>query len=255
MVDAKPSTFTVVDFASETADHIPYTKDKTGTPLDRTVSLRDFFKALHILTEVTDLGDDANDEIVIYDNTGAVSKRIKVDNFFKGVQDIFIPAAAMGANTTGGATFANKEWPTNLQNMGEFLFADAAAKKASFVWKMPRNWDFGAITFSVVWRTTATANNVRFTLRAIAYGDGQALDNANWGTAVAITDTANATANVELETADSGNLTVGNTPSSTRRMVLFELQRDPTHVDDTLATDAYVLGVELHITINKKAAA
>lgn len=207
------------------------------------------------MTLTTDVASDSADYMPYIQNSDTTNKRITVDNFFKGVQDVWIPAEAFKANTTTGAAYAQKEWTTNTQNMGEFLFADSGIKKISYTMKMPRNWDASTFTYVVDWRTPATANDVRWTVRAIAYGDAADLDSANWGSEVAVTDTANATANRDLETAESGAVTIGNIPSSTKRLILIEVKRDPANASDTLANDAYFLGIEIRLGINKKSGA
>jgi len=83
MVDVKPSNFTQAAPTSSSADFIPYTLDKTGTPLDRTMSVQQLWNSFNLLTTETNL-DDAADEILIWDNSNSDSRNITIDNRFNG---------------------------------------------------------------------------------------------------------------------------------------------------------------------------
>mgnify|MGYP001585986553 CR=1 FL=1 len=84
MVDVKPSAFTNTAPVSETADFIPYTKNKTVTPLDQTMSIRELFTALNLLTTITSIDSITADYITVYQANGAVSKKIAITDLFKG---------------------------------------------------------------------------------------------------------------------------------------------------------------------------
>ena len=254
MVDVPPSEFTTATPTDQDADFIPFTLDKTGTPLDRTMSLKTFLSLIDLLSDITDVNSDSADLLMVRQDSDGLSKDITIDNFFKGIHDIWIPASSMYVNQTDPPTaLAFEEASTNLQNIAKFPFPDAAKGKISFLWKMPREWDLGPIKFNFIWKTPATTLNVRFTLRAIAYENGEAFDHATWGTAIALIDTAITAAEDILQSGDSEDVTVGNTPSATRRLVLFEIERNPANGDDTLANTADLLGIELLVGVNKKA--
>lgn len=224
-----------------------------GVHVESTIG--NILKVLKDKTVITDL-DDTADKVAVIDDSDSEVKLIDIDDFFKGIHDIWIPAGAIYANATDPPTaLAIEEATTNKQNIAKFAFPDAAKGKISFLWKLPREWDLSTFTFSYIWKTPAATLNVRFTLRAISYENGEAFDHASWGTAVELIDTAITAAEDILESGVSGNVTVGNTPSATRRLVLFEIERDPAHASDTLANTADLLGIELHIGTNKKASA
>lgn len=81
MPDVKPSLFTQASPTDEAADFIPFTLDKTGTPLDRTMSLQQLWNTLALLTLET--APDKADSIVMYDATGAVADQITLENLWK----------------------------------------------------------------------------------------------------------------------------------------------------------------------------
>jgi hypothetical protein len=167
-----------------------------------------------------------------------------------GNRSFFVPAAAMWPSTTSGCTaIAKAETSTNKQNLQTLAFNDTSKQYAEFTVTMPDNWDGSTVTFKVVWTTAATSGNCIWELAARAYGDGNAIDGA-WGSAVAITDTAQATANSVLDTGESGALTIANSPSA-GKTIQFRIDRDAANGSDTMAGDALLIGARIKYGISQ----
>ena len=254
MADIKPSAFTEASPASETADYIPYTKDATGTPLDRRVSLRNFFSSINLLTTITDIDSDSGDYILIYQANGTVAKKISVDNLYKGIYEVYIPASAIYPRKTTApcSALTSTELSTNKVTIQTLDFDTTTQEYAQFRWKLPTQFDGGTITFMVDWTAASGSGGVAWTLAGRAYTDDDALDQAQ-GTAVTVTDTL-ITANDEHQTSESSAVTIAGTPTG-GKTVHFEISRDPANGSDTLGVDAKLLGIRLRIGINKKASA
>lgn len=252
-MSAKPSTFTNTAPTSETADFIPYTLDKTGTPSDKTMSLRQLFTALNLLTTITDIDSDSGDYIAVYQANGTVAKKITVDNYFKGIQDVYIPVSAMWPRTTSGpATLAKTELATNKANIQSLDFDASTIEYAQFIWKLPRQYDGSTITFVPDWTAASGSGDVIWQISARAYANDDALDQAS-GTAQTSTDTL-ITANDQHEGPASSAITIAGSPAG-GQLIIVEVSRKASDAGDTLAVDAKLLGITLRIGVNKKASA
>ncbi|MCP4328434.1 MAG: hypothetical protein GY791_08360 [Alphaproteobacteria bacterium] len=166
-----------------------------------------------------------------------------------GAQTIWVPAAAMSAVATNGAAANTTELASNDVMVVGYDFDAAADEMVQFQVKMPKGWDEGTVTARFVWRHGSTASNfaVDWGIRARAYGDGDALDQA-FGTRVDVADTGGTTNDVYISPA-TGAVTIGGTPGE-GDYVIFEVRRDANDAADTLAIDATLLGVEAIYTID-----
>ena len=217
------------------------------------MSLRELFTSLNLLTTITDIDSDSGDYIAVYQANGTVAKKITVDNLYKGIMDVYIPASAMWPRTTSGcATLAKTELSTNKINIQSLDFDASTAEYAQFIWKLPRQYDGSTITFVPDWTAASGSGDVIWKLSGRAYANDDALDQAQ-GTAQSSTDTL-ITANDQHEGPASSAITLGGSPAG-GQLVLFEVYRDAAAGGDTLGVDAKLLGVTLRIGINKKASA
>lgn len=157
---------------------------------------------------------------------------------------IFVPAAAMVAQTTSGATAATREMTTNKQVLRSMNFADSGADSfAQFQIALPFGWDLGALRFAVRWTGASGSGVVYYGLQAVAASDDDALDVA-WGTAVLVSDTMLTNGDAH-RTAESADVTVGGSPVA-NDIVTFRLYRDGDNASDTFSGTAEVLGVDLY---------
>lgn len=166
-----------------------------------------------------------------------------------GQQTIWVPAAAMTPRTTNGAASGSTELATNDVMVKYLAFDAATSEGAQFGIQMPKGWDEGTLVCQFVWTHPATATNfgVVWGIRAVAFTDDDALDTA-FGSAVEVTDTGGTTSDVYISDETSA-LTVAGSPGA-EEYVVFEVYRDPPEAGDTMAVDAYLIGVKIHYTTN-----
>lgn len=176
--------------------------------------------------------------------TGSTSIRITAAYQAVGTQEVWIPASAMIATTTGGAASFSTELATNDVMISGYDFdAGATEEKVQFSWALPKQWDEGTVTFRAYWTAASGSGTVGWGIRAAARSNDDAMDQA-WGTEQVNIDTL-LTANDVHVSPDSPAITIGGTPAA-GDLCFFEVFRD-TSVD-TLAVDARLLGVVLIIT-------
>lgn len=142
---------------------------------------------------------------------------------------------------TAGA--AGSQVLTAGSNYYNYLAFDKDTKE--YAWAnvpMPVNYNGGTVTARFYWSHPATTTNfgVRWAIAATSMTDAEALNTA-LGTAVGVTDTGGTEATLYVSDATSA-ITIGGSPDD-YHMVHFDVYRYADYVDDTLAVDAYLLGV------------
>lgn len=167
----------------------------------------------------------------------------------QGQHTIWMPAGAMVAQTTNGAAAGSLETTTNDIMVKYFAFDAATAEGVQFGVQMPKSWDEGTVVAQVVWMHPATATNfgVVWDIGGVAFADDDALDTAI-GTVQTATDTGGTTNDVYI-TPETSAITIAGSPAA-EEYVVFRVRRDPANGSDTMAVDAYLLGVKLHYTTN-----
>ena len=168
-----------------------------------------------------------------------------------GVQEWFIPASNFGPRTSNGcAALATLETTTNKVNL-PYLAFDATTQEfaQTIVPRMPKSWNEGTVTAVPVWAHPATTTNfgVVWGVSALALSDDDAADTA-FGTAQTSTDTGGTTSDIYHGPASSA-VTIGNTPAEGDTIVL-QVSRNPSDGSDTMAVDAYFLGLLIRVTTN-----
>lgn len=161
---------------------------------------------------------------------------------------IYIGGGAWTPTTADGAEFVDLDDANGMTRRVPGFAADKD-RSVCLEYPMPSNWDGGTLTAQLFWNAPAAAvagDEIRFTLAAVAVGDGES-PGAALGAAVAITDAAIA-AGVDHESAASGAMTVGGAPAG-GRMVRFLFTRDFDYGGQPLADIVYGLG--LRITYGK----
>jgi hypothetical protein len=164
-----------------------------------------------------------------------------------GKETIWIPAAAMTARTTNGAASGTTEMATN-KNMFRTLDFDTTTQEfAQFEIFLPKSWNLGTVTFRAVWSHAATVTNfgVQWGLQAVARSDADAGDVA-FGTEQVSTDTGGTT-NAIYISPESAAITIAGTPAA-GDTVQFQIKRNPSDANDTLAVDARLHGIQLFFT-------
>jgi hypothetical protein len=164
-----------------------------------------------------------------------------------GQETIWIPAAALTPNTTNGPAASSLESATN-KVMTPYLAFDASTEEfAQFAVQMPKGWNEGTLIFQFVWTHPATVTNfgVVWGIEGVAFANDDALDTA-WGTEVVVADTGGTTSDVYI-TDETAAVTVAGTPGA-EEYVAFRITRVVGNGSDTLAVDAYLIGVKVHYT-------
>lgn len=193
-----------------------------------------------------------NNGIVLFDST--TGKLVKDSGVLLntitpvGLHDVPIMAIAMSPRASSGcASVATLAGAANQPDVPYLAFDASTEEHASFAIPMPYSWDGGTLTFSPIWAHPATATNfgVCWKLRAVAISNDDALA-ATFGTAQSSVDTGGTTSDL-YSGPESNAITVGGTPAS-QDVVFFDVYRDPADGGDTLAVDAYLIGIVLHIT-------
>ena len=253
MPDVKPSAFTQAAPTSVSADFIPYTLDKTGTPLDRTMSLQQLWNSFSLLTLITDVNDDAADSLLVYQNSDTTAKEITVDNFFKGIHDLMIPASALYIPTTEPATgLTATEFGAagHKQTKQTFDFTSTAAdERAQVEFPMYRKWDLASFDVIIVWSHASGTGNVRWGARATCAGDSDPIA-PNFGTGIEA-NTASGTNDDYIYTTLS-SVTPGGTPASAD-ILSIEIYREGSDAGDTFSGTARIHHIILRPNVNKKA--
>jgi hypothetical protein len=166
----------------------------------------------------------------------------------QGKHSIPIMAPAMLPSATGGcAALATLATSANHPDLQSLDFDSTTAEYAQFSIAMPKSWNEGTVTASFIWAHPATATNfgVRWGLQAVAVSDDDTIDVA-YGTAQEVTDTGGTTSDL-YRSAETSAITIAGTPAA-EDTVYFRVYRDPANGGDTLAVDAKLLGVVVHIT-------
>ncbi len=177
----------------------------------------------------------------------SVSSTIMAAGAFSFVIDAsqFIPRT-----TNGCAALATYESTTNKVNI-DYLAFDATTQEfaQAKIARMPKSWNESTITAVPIWMHPATTTNfgVVWGVSALALSDNDAADTA-FGTAQTSTDTGGTTANIYHGPATAA-ITIGNTPAE-GDTVIFQVSRNPSDGSDTMAVDAWLVGLLITITTN-----
>jgi hypothetical protein len=166
-----------------------------------------------------------------------------------GQQTIWVPAAAMTSRTTNGAASGSLETTTNDVMLSYFAFDSTTKEGVQFGIQMPKGWDEGTLIFQFVWTHPAAVTNfgVSWEAAAVALANDDSADTA-FGTLQEIDDTGGTTHDIYISD-ETPAVTVAGTPAA-EEYVMFQITRDPADAGDTLAVDAWLLGVKIHYTID-----
>lgn len=161
-----------------------------------------------------------------------------------GVQDFFIPAAAMKPRITDGcAELAFIEQAASFVNLGVLAFDQTTQEYAQYQTVVPRKWNNGTITVVPHWTAQAGSGTVRWSVNGGVYRNDDALTTA-LGTAQTSDDTLIATNDLHIGPATSA-ITLAGTGQDGNLLVI-QVSRDPAN--DTLTADALLIGISVRFT-------
>lgn len=157
-------------------------------------------------------------------------------------RNVILSAGGALASLQSGATLKAITFATNNVSARVAEFGETGDRYAEWDAVMPDSWDGGTLTAAFTWTTTATANDVEWSIRCRSYGDAEALDQA-WGTAQSVADTAGTASTTRITSATSA-ITCAGTPAG-GELVKFQVFRDSADAQDTMAGSGRLLGVKL----------
>lgn len=202
--------------------------------------------------EIQATGDDTNLDIkLVPKGTGGV-KVGAVPIALTGRQTISIPAGAISPTVSNGCAPLNKaETSSNKVNYNYLAFDAAAIEYGFFDFATPKSYDASTMTFIVHWAHGATTTNfkVAWALQLLSLHDDDGLDSAAYGTAVQVNDTGGTTED-EYFTPESAAVTPSNTVAKQDR-IHARISRVATDgTNDTMAVDAFLLGITIMYSTN-----
>lgn len=192
----------------------------------------------------------ANDDLVaIYDSSASATRKMTLNNLFKGKHTLWIPAGAMVPRGTNGPEEATVDL-TN-QTLRVLKFDASTQESAQFDVAFNKGYDNGTVTAQVYWAHASTTTNfgTAWSIAGVAVSNDDPLD-ASFGSAQTVTDTGGTTTDLYITSASS-NITLGGTPQ-TGDLVRFQIDRVPSNGSDTLAIDAMLLGVKIVYTVSAR---
>lgn len=169
-----------------------------------------------------------------------------------GKHAIPIMAAAMMPRINNGcAALAWLTGATDKPDTPYLAFDASAAEYAEFTLLMPSSWNEGTVTFVPYWTHAATTTNfgVAWSLQAVAISNADGLGGTSYGTEQTSVDTGGTDGTLYIG-PESSAITIAGTPVA-RDLVKFRLGRLPSNGGDTMAVDAYLIGVVLFITTDE----
>jgi hypothetical protein len=154
----------------------------------------------------------------------------------------------MWPSTTNGAQANTKlELGTNDVDVYHLAFDPTTQEFAQATVAMPTDWNAGTVTAVFYWMHPATTTNfgVVWQLEGRAFANDDALDQA-WGTLQEIADTGGTTSDLYISGATPA-ITLAGSPAA-GQLVQFRIGRQPADGSDTMAVDAFLLGVMINYT-------
>jgi len=183
------------------------------------------------------------------DDAGVVTSMVGMGST-SGKHCVPIIAGAMTPKQSAGcAALAYFTGASGQPDVSYLAFDTTTEEHAQFVIPMPKSWNEGVITFQPRWMHPATTTNfgVCWKVRALAVSNDDTLV-ASFGTAQSSVDTGGTTSDAYLG-PESSDITIAGSPAA-MDLVLFDVYRDPADSGDTLAVDAWLIGVDIFITTN-----
>ena len=164
-----------------------------------------------------------------------------------GTETMWVPASAMYATTTNGASPEQIETTALRPDMKVMDFADSADDHAQFSVAFPKSWNEGTITYQCFWTpSTTNTGNCIFGLQGVAVGDGDTIDVV-FGTAINITDAGIGTVEDQQVSAVSSAVTIAGSPAVDQQ-TYFQIFRDANAGADTYTGVARLLGIKIFFT-------
>ena len=166
-----------------------------------------------------------------------------------GAETIYVPAAAMYPETTGGSSVLTQVELSNGPELSVLDFAADADDHAQFSVIFPKSWNEGTVTFQAFFTVTGTnTGTVAWGLAGLSRADNADLNTA-FGTAVVAAAKAHSGTSNDLDVANvSGAVTIANAAADC--YTFFRVLRDVSADSQTGA--ARLMGIKLFFTTDAK---
>ena len=166
-----------------------------------------------------------------------------------GVETIYVPAAAMYPETTGGSSVLTQVELSNGPELSVLDFAADADDHAQFSVIFPKSWNEGTVTFQAFFTVTGTnTGTVAWGLAGLSRADNADLNTA-FGTGVVATAKAHSGTSNDLDVANvSGAVTIASAAADC--YTFFRVFRDVSA--DTQTGTARLMGIKLFFTTDAK---
>jgi len=164
-----------------------------------------------------------------------------------GKHSIWVPAAAMYANTTNGCSALTQVELSNGPELKVLDFAADADDFAQFTIAFPKSWNEGTVTFQPYWTVTGTnTGTVVWGMSAVAFADN-ADQNTTFGSiALSAAKAHSGTSNDINVSAESAALTIKSAAVDT--LTYFQIFNDTSASGQTGV--ARLTGVKILYTVN-----
>ena len=248
----------VLGFGADTDTTLTHS-DGSGLTLNGTnkIMFNDGTQFIHA-TNATTLNLAATDEIQMdatafdingtMDVSGAMTNNTAAVKI-AGLETIYVPAAAMYPETTGGSSVLTQVELSNGPELSVLDFAADADDHAQFSVIFPKSWNKGTVTFQAFFTVTGTnTGTVAWGLAGLSRGDNADL-NTSFGTAVVAAAKAHSGTSNDLDVANvSGAVTIANAAADC--YTFFRVLRDVSA--DSQSGAARLMGIKLFFTTDAK---
>lgn len=205
----------------------------------------DIGASIHASDEKTSIA--SADEFIISDSADTnIQKKVTGTTLKAVITSQFYLSAGGGIPTTtaGCSSPTTIETTTYKQNIKVLDFDTGSDENANWSFALPSDYGGGTVTAKFYWLySTGTGTNVTWAIKAMSYGNSDALDQA-YGTPQSVTDALETAGDITISAATSA-LTIAGTPSA-GDFVVFCVYRDVS--EDDLSADARLVGVQITYT-------
>lgn len=177
-------------------------------------------------------GDRDRVAFIVWDGSQYTTLLKDTDYRAFGYEPVWIPASAMVARSTNGASWAAQELPTTDTMLETFSFAGDVDRAVQCTIGTPGGWDENGILVQFEWLPLEAGSTLDTVLaaRAKCIGDDADPDSA-WGSAVQLSDTVQTVGNLH-RTGFINSVTVANATAGCG--MWLEVIREATDVLDTI---------------------
>ena len=194
-------------------------------------------------TRTTWISGDSSGNVTVAGTLTSTTGLVKT----AGLETMWVPASAMYASTTAGASPEQVETTAGRPDMKVLDFDAGTDEFAQFSVAFPKSWNEGTITYQFYWTPSNTnTGNVYFQLMGVACGDSDTIDVA-FGTGIQVTDAGIGTVEDQQISAVSAAVTIAGSPAAGEQ-TYFQVKRNADDGGDTFTGDCRLLGVRIFYT-------